>query len=154
VTHRRTVIVWVGNADGQGSPSLIGQDAAAPLALQLIAMFDPEDDAWPVVPDAPQTIMPRSSSTRNELVMVHPTDGQQFVLTSDVSHDLQRMLLQAAHRDKTSELWWFVDGKPLEAGDDSKQFWWTPAAGLHEIRVVDSEGHSAMARVEVHKSIE
>jgi penicillin-binding protein 1C len=149
VTHRRTVVVWVGNANGQGSPSLVGQDAAAPLALQLIAMFDPEDDAWPLVPDPPQIASSPIEVAGSAVVMVHPLDGEEFVLTSDVPRDRQRILLQAAHRGPASELWWFVDGRPLEKGNNSSGLWWMPAAGSHNVRVIDSTGHSAMARVRV-----
>ena len=42
-----------GERRGQGSVALVGQEAAAPLALQLIAMLDPADDAWPRVDERP-----------------------------------------------------------------------------------------------------
>ena len=41
VTPRRTVVAWLGNADGAGSDALVGQDAAAPLALRVMAAVDP-----------------------------------------------------------------------------------------------------------------
>jgi penicillin-binding protein 1C len=153
VTQRRTVVVWVGNANGQGSPSLVGQDAAAPLALQLIAMFDPKDDAWPLVPDSAQTASSPNGPVGSEVMMVHPIDGEQFVLTADAPRDRQRMLLQATHRGPASELWWFVDGRPLGKGSDSSGFWWMPGAGSHDIRVIDSTGHSAAAHVRVRVPI-
>src|SRR5438552_9471208 len=51
LTPRRTVVVWLGNVGGEGSAALIGQEAAAPLALRLIASVDPGGEGWPPVAD-------------------------------------------------------------------------------------------------------
>jgi penicillin-binding protein 1C len=57
VTPRYAVGVWVGNADGEGRPGLIGVDIAAPVLFDLVealpndgAWFDPPYDAMTEVP--------------------------------------------------------------------------------------------------------
>jgi penicillin-binding protein 1C len=149
VTPRRTVVVWMGNAGGQGSPALVGQEAAAPLALRLIAMLDPIDEPWPIAPEESTLAREPRTNGERELILVHPTNGEQFVLTPDAPRDRQRVLLEAAQRGAHSRLWWFVDGAPLEARSDADQVWWDPVAGTHEIRVIDDDGHGAMARIGV-----
>lgn len=153
VTHRRTVVVWLGNVGGESSPSLVGQDAAAPLALRLIAMLDPADEPWPVVADSAPASFPHAVSTQAELVLVRPTDGQQFVMTSDSTLERQQVLLEATHHQNASggdaALWWFVDGRPLGSCPPSQRLWWKPEPGPHQIRVIDSDGHSASARIGV-----
>jgi penicillin-binding protein 1C len=148
VTRRRTVVVWMGNARGQSSVALVGQEAAAPLALQLIAMFDPVDEAWPRVAEKPVDLASARSADDNGLVIVRPAKGEQFVITSDVPRERQRVRLEAVQRGSQSATWWFVDGKPL-AGSGAAQLWWDATPGTHEIRVVNDVGRSAMVRVGV-----
>lgn len=45
VTPRHVVAVWVGNADGEGRPGLIGFQAAAPLLFELFSLL-PEHSGW------------------------------------------------------------------------------------------------------------
>ncbi|HXE55207.1 MAG TPA: penicillin-binding protein 1C, partial [Tepidisphaeraceae bacterium] len=96
VTRRYTVVVWLGNAQGEGSAVLVGQEAAAPLALQLIALLDPADDAWPnVTSGAPNTLIAgRTESTG--LVIVRPGQGERLAITSDLPLARQRVKLEAA----------------------------------------------------------
>lgn len=150
-TRRRTVVVWMGNADAQSSPALVGQDAAAPLALRIVAMLDPHDAPWPLVRSKPETESPPLDSPA--LVLVSPAPGEQIVLTPDDSAQRQRVRLRASHRgggdSEAQKLWWFVDDSPLAAAPESQRLWWSPTPGPHEIRVVDSLGHSAQAAVHV-----
>ncbi|TAE47921.1 MAG: penicillin-binding protein 1C [Bacteroidetes bacterium] len=83
VTPRYVIAVWVGNADGEGRPSLIGGTAAAPLLFDLYQLTGP-DRSWflqpyddmeqfavcrqsghptgPYCPDSDTLFLPRSSS--------------------------------------------------------------------------------------------
>jgi penicillin-binding protein 1C len=157
VTRRRTVIVWLGNAGGQASPALVGAEAAAPLALRLIATLDPGPaDAWPIAPSHPDEKQADHRLAITSLALVSPTQGQQFVLDPDSPRDNQRVLLKASlHVSKPGSggesrtLWWFVDNEPIGVGDSSSQLWWPPTPGSHEVRVIDAHGHAAVARVSV-----
>jgi penicillin-binding protein 1C len=41
-----TIGVWLGNANNQGSPALIGHDAAAPVVIDLFNQLTRSNDAW------------------------------------------------------------------------------------------------------------
>ena len=156
VTRRRTVVVWLGNAGGQASPALVGAEAAAPLALRLMASLDPAAvEPWPAVISQPIASTQRDHKAAvTSLSLVSPTAGEQFVMDPDQSPDRQRVLLKAAlHLSKPGSgtesrtLWWFVDGQPAGVADAAAQLWWPPARGTHEIRVIDAHGHGAAATV-------
>lgn len=152
VTRRYTVVVWMGNVSGEGSPVLVGQEAAAPLALQLIALIDPKDEPWPKTPaDSSDPSLARRSDT-GSLIIVHPGQRERFVIAADVPLHRQRIKLEAAQGDRTSQVWWFVDGKPLEPSEPAKQ-WWEPVPGVHQLRVVNSEGQSASTQIRVEAMI-
>jgi penicillin-binding protein 1C len=148
VTRRRTVVVWMGNARGEGSSVLVGQEAAAPLALQLIAMLDPKDHDWPRTEhDVGQTNV-ASRSDEDALVIVQPRSGAQLVIAPDMPPDQQRVRLEAAGHTRSSKLWWFIDGKPV-AMRNLPEAWWDPVPGTHEIVVVNANGRRASTRVNV-----
>ncbi|HET6248718.1 MAG TPA: transglycosylase domain-containing protein [Tepidisphaeraceae bacterium] len=158
VTRHRTIVVWMGNAGGQGSPVLVGAEAAAPLALRLIASLDTAPaDPWPVVSSPSPLSAPRSHPlATTSLSLISPTAGEQFVLDRDISLAQQRVLLKASLRgDKPGSgtdsrtLWWFVDAQPAGVSDAGAQLWWEPVRGNHEIRVIDAYGHAAAANIVV-----
>ena len=136
VTHRRTVVVWMGNTGGESSPALVGQEAVAPLALELIAMLDPVDGPWPVVAQKNEVAELRPASRANRLMIVSPSPGQKFVISHDLPLQRQRILLKAAAKT-AGRLWWFVDEVPIPAPSNARQLWWDPQPGPHELRVVD-----------------
>ncbi len=162
VTRRRTVIVWLGNARGAASSALVGAEAAAPLALRLIASLDAGlAEPWPVAldsmpPNLRAGIRGDYTAASVSLTLVSPATGQQFVLDPDSPIDHQRILLKAALRlsrpgkgDDSRTLWWFVDGRPVGVADADRQVWWPPQRGAHEVRVIDARGHAAAAQVSV-----
>ena len=46
VTPKYTIGVWVGNADGEGRPGVIGLHAAAPVLFDVLRMLDAPDAWW------------------------------------------------------------------------------------------------------------
>lgn len=46
VTPRYTIGVWVGNADGEGRPGVIGLHASAPILFDVLRMLDDNSDWW------------------------------------------------------------------------------------------------------------
>ena len=152
VTRRGTVVVWLGNLHNEASGALVGQEAAAPLALRLIAMLDPHGEPWLNVPDSKRaSTQPRQSTA---LVLVSPPEDAQFVLTRDAPVEKQRIPLRAAHyrngAPSNAPLWWFVDDQPILTRR-SDCAWWDPMPGAHEVRVVDENGRSAGARIVVRR---
>jgi penicillin-binding protein 1C len=152
VTPRRTVVVWLGNTGGQGSTCLVGQEAAAPLALELIASLDPGGPTWP----APAPVAPIELHTPGEaaLILVSPTPRHEVVLSPDVPTSQQQILLEAALTGSAQQephVWWFVDGRVVAEGALNQKSWWTPSAGTHHLRLVDAAGRAAEAQIFVRE---
>jgi penicillin-binding protein 1C len=149
VTRRHTVVVWLGNAAGRGTKTLTGLDAAAPLAMQIIAGLGRCDERWPVrnEPVVTPPPPPRTAASLG-LVLASPADGTEIIIDADAPRERQRVLLKAAGADDES-VWWLIDGRQHAVTRASHEVWWTPAAGRHEVRVVDRNGNTAAATVHV-----
>lgn len=148
VTPRRTVVVWLGNAGGDASPALVGRDAAAPLALELIAALDETPAKWESTSIGESAIAVRlpAPPPRPPLVIVSPAPDRTIQISDDVPVERQRVPLQSAGAG-AGNVHWFVDGNHVAASRSTA--WWTPAAGVHEVRVVDADGRAADCRVRV-----
>lgn len=154
-TPSYTVVVWLGNETGNGSSSLVGVDAAAPIALRLISSIDSSDhQSWPAVNLRDSNPLPTVGSNPLQLprvTLIAPGNGQTYLLDDAVPLDHQRVAMKAVIRGQPSgaRIWWFVDGAALGAGESGKNNWWTPTRGSHEIRAVDESGRSATATIDV-----
>jgi penicillin-binding protein 1C len=156
VTPRRTVVVWLGNPDGSGADALVGQEAAAPLALQILAAADAVPDAGFAPPAGFEMARDESIANRVQpvsLAMVSPSNGQEIVRDPSLSPERQRFLLRAKTVDGDSavELWWFVDGECVAHGRGAEPLWWLPVAGTHRVSVVDAAGRADSAEVRVRE---
>ena len=150
VTPRRTVVIWLGNPAGEGAASLVGQEAAAPLALRLIASLDAGGAGWPAV-SSPKTAVALLShpaviaaKSASSLIIISPQPGQQVILNPDLSAERQQVLLEASI--DTGGIWWFVDDSPVGR---ERRLWWAPVPGSHCIRVVNGDGRSAEVSIHV-----
>jgi penicillin-binding protein 1C len=154
VTRKLTVVVWLGNTRGEGSSLLVGQEAAAPLALRLIAMSHPTDEPWPVVRESSATkVAWRDSSSEAGLIIRSPLPGQEIVLDSDIPAKKQRVALIAGRIPKgiSQKLWWFVDDQEIGTSTEPEKLWWQPTPGDHEIRALNETGESAAVKVRVRQ---
>jgi penicillin-binding protein 1C len=151
VTPRRTVVVWLGNADGSGSDALVGQDAAAPLALRIIALADrvPGNGFAPPPGFLAPALPKKANLESDDLVMLSPVDRQKIVHDPTLPKGQQRLALRARIKSGDDQLWWFVDGTCIGSCQSGEVLWWDPEAGSHEIRVVNAAGLAAKARLEV-----
>jgi len=155
VTPRRTVVVWLGNPDGSGADRLVGQEAAAPLALKIIAGCDaaagagfvPATSRISLVSAGPIAVQSHPAVIQ----MISPADGQQIIHDASIPDAAQRCPLRAHSSDSSDRpaLWWFVDGRYLGNGASDEPLWWSPSQGTHQVRVVDAVGHTASAAVAV-----
>jgi len=152
VTPRRTVVVWLGNADGSGADALVGQEVAAPLALQIIAAEDrviDEGFAPPVgfaVARGDSVAAPMAT-----LAMVSPANGQEIVRDPSLPAEQQRFSLRAKTGGDDAEVWWFVDGQCVAHCKAAEPAWWSPVTGVHRVSVVDAAGRSDAAQVSVRE---
>jgi penicillin-binding protein 1C len=156
LTPRRVVIVWVGDPQGRGDAAFKGIEAAAPLALRLIASIDPGGPPFQLPPtfaaDAEPTIAVTSSASAARIGIVSPAGGQQIVLTSEESAQCQRFQVhaQVATDAAHEKLFWFVDGQPVATpADDPTRLWWSPTVGRHVFKIVTEQGDSASVDVRV-----
>src|SRR5205823_825402 len=140
---------WLGNPGGQASASLVGAEAAAPLALQLIATLDAGGDGWPGEGERSLS-RPKpfaaAAAVAPRLVIASPQRDQRFVLLPDLRPDDQRVKLEATGDDA---MWWFVDDAPVGRG---RLTWWPPTPGAHRIRAVAADGRAANTTVDVRSA--
>jgi len=152
VTPRRTVVVWLGNADGSGSSTLVGQDTAAPLALQILAATDGGGDGFAPPDGFALTPSPASNeltaSTNDRLAILSPSAGQEIVHDPSIPDDRQRLSLRARAGEATSPIFWFIDNVSI-GRSDGQPLWWTPTPGMHTARATTPDGHSAQAEFRV-----
>jgi len=154
VTPRRTVVVWLGNADGSGSDALVGQDAAAPLALRILTIADRSTggNGFAPPPGFLASVSPKKSGVESgELTMLSPVDHQRILIDPTLPANQQRLALRAKVNSEDDQIWWFVDGNCIGSCRAGEVLWWDPVVGSHEVRVVNAGGLAAAARVEVLK---
>lgn len=149
VTPRHTVVVWLGNAAGRGTKTLTGLDAAAPLALQIVAGLGRGDNPWPIRTVAAISPPPPRAPSSQQLVLISPADGTEFIIDPDAPRDRQRILLRAAAGSNDDELWWLIDGRRHAVTTGPHELWWSPAPGRHDVRVIDRRGRTASATLRV-----
>ncbi len=157
VSRTRVVVVWMGNSRGEGSSSLVGITAAAPLALRLIAAIEPDKEK---LPWWQASAAHRAANTREigwtsgeELRILSPTPGVDVVRMPDLPISAQRIPLRAAtsaaKAGTSCTCWWFVDDQLIGTAEGAETVWWSPSVGAHRIRVVDSAAHAAATNIAV-----
>jgi membrane carboxypeptidase/penicillin-binding protein PbpC len=154
VTPQRTVVVWLGNADGSGSDALVGQSAAAPLALRVLTLADSSQNGngfapppdFKTTPEHPDRLVDRAGGG---IVVLSPTNGQKIIRDTALPPDRQRIPLRGRTSGNSNTLWWFVDGKCIGQSDATQPCWWNPQQGSHEFRATDQTGHSASISIVV-----
>lgn len=143
VTPRYTVVAWLGNARGEGSIALVGAEAAAPLALQIINQLDPSVSPWPAVV-RPDDNRGTARTPPARLAILSPADGLQIAIDPGTPAASQKVRLKASAQ---TAVWWFVDNQLL--AEPTQELWWPPKPGRHEIRAVTANGESARCAITV-----
>lgn len=146
LTPRRCVVVWLGTTRGPGAPALIGTEAAAPVALAVLAACDPGGDAWPSVEMGTATPVVALVLTTS-LVITAPSAGTEIL--RDPSASAHQRVALVCRGGGNGPRWWFIDGAPLPSVAAGEPAWWTPTAGRHQVRVVDAHGQAAQVEVVV-----
>jgi len=165
VTAQYTVVVWIGNLRGRGDRLLVGQDAAAPLALSIIAALAGGHAEAVVQYAGPSEAAParlrRGPGHGQPIAIVSPADGAQIIIDPDLPTAVQRVALRAlpapdAAADRRGDspplLWWFVGGRLVGAASADMPVMWSPAPGRHEVRVVDASGRAGTVRISVREA--
>jgi penicillin-binding protein 1C len=147
LTPRRCVVVWLGTTRGAGVPALIGGEAAAPIALGVLAAIDPGGASWPVVDMGTATPL-IAHLLAAPLVITHPPTGSEVLSDPDAPAASRRLSLEC-RGGAAGQRWWFVDGTPIGAVAAGETAWWVPTVGAHEVRVVDRSGQAAVTELVV-----
>lgn len=147
VTPRLTVVVWLGTAHGGGAPVLVGHDAAAPLALGLLAALDRGGARFPIA-DAISPTATRPPLFSPALTITSPVPGAEIVVDPDRPVEHRRLALRS-QGGGAGQVWWFIDGNEFAATAGDTTSWWTPSAGVHRIRAVATGGRAADVLVTV-----
>ena len=147
LTPRRCVVVWLGTTRGPGSPALVGAEAAAPVALAILAACDPGGAPWPPVEMGAATPVV-ASMLATPLVITWPLTGSEILRDPSVPSAQQRLAL-TCRGGGNGPRWWFINGAPLPSVAAGEPARWAAASGRHQVRVVDQHGHSAQVEVVV-----
>ncbi|WP_310080720.1 penicillin-binding protein 1C [Caulobacter sp. BE254] len=140
------IIVWTGRADGGARGGLTGRDAALPLLFDVADVIDaptlaPRAIAPKAAPGALQRLRQASEGPR----LIFPPDGATVQVDS-VGPGSRGLVMAAGGEDLT----WYVAGAPLSADPVSGKVIWRPAApGFYRLKVVDTQGRAASARVRI-----
>jgi penicillin-binding protein 1C len=150
VTPRRTVVVWLGNTDGSRSDALVGQDAAAPLALRIITLVDTAAGANFAPPPwfANFSAGKNVSGADTSLVILSPVNHQTILHDPALPASQQRLALRARFAGD-GPIWWFVDGQCLGNCESDEILWWQPTPGSHEVRATTRDGKGANTTIRV-----
>lgn len=160
VTRRFTAVVWLGNLSGKGSPALVGESAAAPVALRILADLHGGRSPWlgrgadgpgataasPVLAGAAARTGAASFPTQPAklpapLTLVLPAPNEHFVENPGAGVKRQRIVFRAVGGRPGGRRWWFVDGSLIKQGGN--RVLWKPTNGAHTVRVVDSASHGS-----------
>ncbi|HYH17476.1 MAG TPA: penicillin-binding protein 1C [Azospirillum sp.] len=152
VTGRYTVGVWVGRPDGTPSPDRFGRNTAAPLLYRVLDLL-PEEPAPPPraavrAPELLQRVAAGEGQTAGErLRLVFPTEAM-VVEAGDADGGPAPVTLSASGGRRP--LSWLVDGKRVAASAVRREAVWQPEGpGFVRITVVDADGRSDSATVEI-----
>ncbi|HEY0835777.1 MAG TPA: penicillin-binding protein 1C [Azospirillum sp.] len=156
VTGRYTVGVWVGRPDGTPSPDRFGRNTAAPLLHRVLDLL-PEEAA----------VTPRATARAPELLQ-RVTAGEAAGLAAGAAGDRLRlvfpteaMVVEAGGEEPPAPvtlsasggrrpLSWLVDGKRVATSTVRRDAVWQPdGPGFVRITVVDADGRSDSAAVEI-----
>ncbi len=154
---RRTIAVWVGRADGQPVPGMIGRAVAAPILFDAFARAVPKVEPLRAAPDGAimattarlplplRRFMPLGEArnlARAEppLKIVFPLNGAQLALERDGP---QSPLLPIAIKTNggNGPYRFLVDGLPIgEADFRNTSFWQPEGPGFVRLTVIDAAG--------------
>jgi len=240
VTPRYAVGVWVGNADGEGRPGLLGVEMAAPVLFEIFqqlpqesAWFDPPYDdmeqvsvcrqsgfratesceadtlwvprsslraaacpyhqilhldpsgqwqvtsdcesparmqhrAWFILPPIeeyyfkgknPGYVTPppfrsdckgtMAAQSQTPMQLIYPKHPTRIYVPVDLDGKLGSTVFQVAHRSRSAEIFWHLDGNYLGATTVFHQMALQPPVGKHTLALVDRDGYRLEQTFEV-----
>lgn len=146
-TKEFTVGVWVGKPDGSPSFNQTGRQNAAPLLFKIMRLLPFSKNNLTTIIEGPkQTLKFKREKTSNPFFLQFPKDGM-VINASQSKEDFQSITLLLSGGKQPFYL--FVNGKPIQKYDGHSMAWKPTAFGFHELLILDSEGNSSNATIEL-----
>ncbi|MHC1999642.1 penicillin-binding protein 1C [Methylobacterium sp. CM6241] len=154
--RRVTIAVWVGRADGNAVPGLVGRAVAAPILFDAFSRFGGEPDSVPMPRDAlvtttaglppplrhirkdvPKTL---SAALGSALKIAYPPNGARIDLGLAEPGPAPSLALKAL--GGVLPLTWMVNSLPVAESARRQSEWSPDGAGFARISVMDASGAS------------
>ena len=87
--------------------------------------------------------------TIRQMELIYPKNGDRMYLPVIETGDRSLCVFSATHKDRSSTLFWHLDGVFMGSTKQYHQLSLRPAAGKHELLITDSEGASVSSVFEV-----
>jgi membrane carboxypeptidase/penicillin-binding protein PbpC len=126
---------------GAGSTVLVGQDAAAPVALQILASIDQVGGGWPMTKVVTNETPPMRPILEKRLSIINPKPKSQIISDPDTAQATVQIPLISQGAD--GHIWWFIDGTMVSTTPATATTWWQATHGRHVAKVIDEMGRSA-----------
>lgn len=91
----------------------------------------------------------QSQSGQQDFAIVYPKQGANIVGIRDLDGDKNEVVLEAAHQNSSSTLFWHMDDIYLGATSSIHKMNYIPSKGEHELTVIDEEGNAESVRFTV-----
>lgn len=91
----------------------------------------------------------QSLSTQLGFAIIYPQDGSNIVDIRDLDGEQNVIVLEAAHQNPSSNLFWHIDDQFIGTTSDIHKINYTPTKGSHQLTVLDEEGNEATVNFEV-----
>ena len=148
---RHVVGVWMGRADGTPVPGAFGGDLAAPVMFGAFARLKPEVDQ--ISPPPPETIILPTAQLPQHLQHFGKTgqavaQGPMIAFPPDGAI-VEGVELTAKVRDGRAPYLWLANGAPLVRTHRAEIILNNIGPGFSQITVIDADGRSDQAQIEL-----
>ena len=104
----------------------------------------------PIPPVAPDCVVTDSRA----VAITYPTDGARIFLPRDLDGTTQNIVVRAAHRDRASSLFWYLNDEYVGSTESDHTRAFELPAGTHAVAVIDRHGNTASAVFHVASHVE
>lgn len=90
--------------------------------------------------------------TTNAMEMIYPEAGARIFLPLGLDGRHSKLVLEAAHRDRSAQVHWDLDGRYLGSTQGDHRIAAGPDEGTHRLTLTDQNGNTLRTTFTVHKS--
>lgn len=150
---RYVIGIWTGHPDGTPMSAFSARDLVVPLLQKVVTVLPNDQSATSPHVTSPTLLLKKLSAT-NEQLCVQKLNPQLIFPIDDTTVELEKTQNQYRPMPLTvtggkRPYTWLIDGVPLKATWQQKQFWQPDKPGFYTIAVVDANGHTDRADIEI-----